>query len=354
VKTENLYNERRRERLFGVSLKFELGMMKDEVSASSFFFFYCIVSVETISDDIDMEQTFNTSSYLQHIAEELIRNFAFAGQATTPGLVGGAREKTTRHKLETLLPPMVGVGTGCIIDSYGNTSKQMDIVVYEKNICPIYSINDTPETTYFPCEGVIAVGEIKSTLNNKELEDIFAKVNSVKQLRRYAIPSKSQLSGEEIVSFRHYGTLGAWDCYKEEEFNQDEKRTDQIFCFAFCGELNVKPETLLETFTEELKKYPKNNSVNLISILNYGLVLFMNRQLNQVRYWYGDDTNSLYVTSKRENNFQFLINRLIEVIRSYRTTETSSFSNYINKSAGQILLDGTFKDLPNSSDNLKS
>ena len=37
IKTENLYNARRRERLFGVDLKVELGMMKDEVSASSFF-----------------------------------------------------------------------------------------------------------------------------------------------------------------------------------------------------------------------------------------------------------------------------------------------------------------------------
>ena len=39
IKTENLYNERRRERLFGTSLKNELEMMKDEVSASSFFIF---------------------------------------------------------------------------------------------------------------------------------------------------------------------------------------------------------------------------------------------------------------------------------------------------------------------------
>ncbi len=39
IKTENLYNVRRRERLFCISLKDELGMMKDEVSASSFLIF---------------------------------------------------------------------------------------------------------------------------------------------------------------------------------------------------------------------------------------------------------------------------------------------------------------------------
>lgn len=291
-----------------------------------------------------MEQSFNPNSYLHFIADELIRNFSYAGQATTPGLVGGAREKPTRQKLETLLPTMIGIGTGCIIDTFGNTSKQMDIVIYEKNICPIYSINDSPETTYFPCEGVIGVGEIKSTLNNKELEDIFEKINSVKSLKRYAVPSKNILD-EETVSFRHYGNLTSFAGTKDEEFNQNEKRTDQIFCFAFCGDLGVQPTTLLDKFEELKNKYPKQNLINLITILNYGQVLYMNRHLSQIRYWFGDDANCVYITSKRDNNFQFLINRILEVIRSYRTTEISSFSKYILPSAGEIYLDGVFKDL---------
>lgn len=292
-----------------------------------------------------MEQTFNINAFLDHLANELINNFTLAGQATTPGLVGSAREKTTRQKLETLLPPMVGVGAGCVIDSFGRTSKQMDIILFEKNLCPVFSINDNPDTTYYPCEGVIAVGEIKSTLNNAELEDIFAKTESVKSLRRFGVPSKGVLVPEETMSFRHYGNTGAFECTKEEEFNQDTKRTDQIFFFAFCGELGVQPQTLLDKFSELSKKYPKQNLINLISILNHGLLLYMNKSKKQIRYWNGDDTDSIYLTSKRTNNFQFLINRLIEVVRSYRTTETKAFSKYTATSEGQIYLDGTFKDL---------
>lgn len=292
-----------------------------------------------------MKQTFNINAFLEHLANELINNFTLAGQATTPGLVGSAREKTTRQKLETLLPPMVGFGTGCVIDSFGRTSKQMDIILFEKNLCPVFSINDNPDTTYYPCEGVIAVGEIKSTLNNAELEDIFAKTESVKSLRRFGVPSKGVLVPEETMSFRHYGNTGAFECTKEEEFNQDTKRTDQIFFFAFCGELGVQPQTLLDRFSELSKKYPKQNLINLISILNHGLLLYMNKSKKQIRYWNGDDTDSIYLTSKRTNNFQFLINRLIEVVRSYRTTETKAFSKYTATSEGQIYLDGTFKDL---------
>jgi hypothetical protein len=292
-----------------------------------------------------MEPTFNINTFLEHLANELISNFSLAGQATTPGLVGGAREKATRKKLETLLPPMVGVGTGCIIDSFGKTSKQMDIVLYEKHICPVFSINDNPETTYYPCEGVIAVGEIKSTLNNSELEDIFAKMNSVKVLTRLAIPSKGVLVPVPTVAFRHYGNTGAFECTKEEEFNQETKRTDQIFCFAFCGELGVQPQTLLDKFSELSKGYPKQNLPNLIAILNHGLLLYMNKNLKQIRYWFGDDADSVYLTSKRSNNFQFLINRLVEVVRSYRTTEMKVFSKYTAASEGSIYLNGTFKDL---------
>lgn len=292
-----------------------------------------------------MEHTFSVTTFLEHLANELIDNFSHAGQATTPGLVGSAREKATRQKLKTLLPPMVGVGTGCVIDSFGNTSKQMDIILFEENLCPVFSINDNPETTYYPCEGVIAVGEIKSTLTNKELKDIFAKTESVKALRRFAVPSRVNLVSEETISFRHYGNTGAFECTKEEEFSQDTKRTDQIFCFAFCGELGVKPQTLLNKFSELSKKYPKQNLVNLISILNHGLLLYMNRNQKQIRYWYGEDTDSIYLTSKRENNFQFLVNRLTEVARVHRTTELKAFSKYIATTGGEVYLNGTFKDL---------
>jgi len=93
------------------------------------------------------------------------------------------------------------------------------------------------------------------------------------------------------------------------------------------------------------KNYPRQNLINLISILNYGLVLYMNSDKKQIRYWYGDDADSIYITSKRDDNFQFLINRLTEVFRGYRTTETKAFSNYILSSAGHVYLDGLFRNL---------
>ena len=37
-----------------------------------------------------------------------------------------------------------------------------------------------------PCEGVFAIGEVKSTIGSKEVEDILEKIGSVRKLTRYA------------------------------------------------------------------------------------------------------------------------------------------------------------------------
>ena len=106
-----------------------------------------------------MDESFQPARYISDLAEELVMEFARGARATTPGLVGGAREVPVRKKLESLLPPTVSVGSGCIIDSYGHTSRQIDVVIYEKNICPCFYVNDSIDAGYYPCEGVIAVGE---------------------------------------------------------------------------------------------------------------------------------------------------------------------------------------------------
>jgi hypothetical protein len=78
------------------------------------------------------------------------------------GEKGGIRERRVADFLKSILPQCFGIGSGHIIDTQGNTSGQIDIVVYNAldGIClPIdehYSL--------FPCESVHAAIEVKSTL----------------------------------------------------------------------------------------------------------------------------------------------------------------------------------------------
>ena len=91
-----------------------------------------------------MQNSFDAVSYVIGVGRELVASFTTAGQATSPGQIGSAREAPTRKRLKHLLPNGVAVGSGCVIDSYGGTSRQMDVVLYEEQFCPVYSINDDP------------------------------------------------------------------------------------------------------------------------------------------------------------------------------------------------------------------
>ena len=134
-----------------------------------------------------LESTFDADGFVRRIGERLVEQFNDARAATSPATVGEAMEQPVKDQLEQVLPRGTGVGSGFAIDSYGGTSRQTDIVLYEKDICPIFSINGTPATTYYPCECVIAVGEVKSSLDGPSLKDAFKKVASVKRLQRHEV-----------------------------------------------------------------------------------------------------------------------------------------------------------------------
>ena len=99
-----------------------------------------------------MRNSFDAADFVKNIGNELVRAFETARTATTSELVGDAMETPVRERLEQVLPQGIGVGSGCVIDTQSNTSRQLDVVLYEKGICPVFCVNNSPETTYYPCE----------------------------------------------------------------------------------------------------------------------------------------------------------------------------------------------------------
>ena len=147
-----------------------------------------------------MGEQFSIDEYLRILGDELIAAFAQGGLAPSPGTKGASREKAVRDKLRQLLPSGIGVGTGFVIDSQGNVSLQQDIVLYEDGICPVFRLNESSDAAFYPCEGVFAVGEVKSTIGTKEAQDIIEKVASVRRLNRFALPDP------QGICFRPYGS----------------------------------------------------------------------------------------------------------------------------------------------------
>ena len=202
-----------------------------------------------------MSRTFDPNAFIRRIGERLVDEFKDAKAGTTLSTVGSAAEQPVRDQLEQVLPRghagALGVGEGFVIDSYGGTSRQQDVVVYERDICPVFSVNRTAQTTYYPCEGVIAVGEIKSRLDGDSLEDAFRKVASAKELRRYDVTDlmPHPTTGEPIPLKRKYLSPHGDSVLRLDE-GPEQKERAQIFGFVVAGESRLSRETLVGMFSE--------------------------------------------------------------------------------------------------------
>ncbi len=292
-----------------------------------------------------MEENFDPITYANLVGQELVSSFDKAGLGTTSVLVGSAREHSVRTKLEHILPTGIAVGSGCVIDSYGNTSRQIDVVLYEKNICPVYFINDAFETAYYPCEAVVAVGEIKSSLGSRELEDIFRKIESVKRLRRFSNESsKERVMYVLNVPYRRYGTTApvTHQILGDIDYDQAENPLDQIFGFALAGQLKLKVQTFCDKFVERARTMELNLTPNLIVTLDQGILCpatFPKEDEKGEIHISLQEATGIYQVDKGDENFRFLLSKIYDIYNHGRTVPVSAFGHYFD-SEGVLTLPG--------------
>ena len=300
-----------------------------------------------------MDHTFDVDQFIARIGKRLVDQFDEARAATSPSTVGAAMEQPVREQLEQILPRGIAVGSGFVIDSNGGTSRQIDVVLYEKDICPVFSINNTPETTYYPCEGVIAVGEIKGALDRQSLGDSFRKIASVKRLQRHVVhhPVPVPTTGELIVMDRQYGSLhdpSPLDMTRTKEQSQ----AVHILGFVLAGHLRLQSDTFCEAFREFTHQTSDMLSPNLVAILNGGLVTWGNITKERQREVKWSDQSKGYVLEERAGNqltwesswsarnascfsyseetdtFRTLIRWIFEIYRTGKTSDVRAFDRY--------------------------
>jgi len=265
-----------------------------------------------------MENKFNSVEYISELANDLVKDFAIAGKATTPLLVGTAKENAVKSKLQKIFPPLIDISSGCVIDSEGNTSKQTDIIIYEKDFCPIFSINDTSEASYFPCESVVAVGEIKSTMNYTELLDSLEKIKSVKMSKRFF----------NSPSTRQYGSKTIMYQTPESGFNQSKNPLDQIYGFILCEKFGLSSESIIERLDKTINISDSFVLPNLILSLHDGVISYFDKDKNMILDS-KHESSGLILFNYPESNFQFLLSRINFFIGFGRTTDTFPFEKYI-------------------------
>ena len=99
---------------------------------------------------------------------------------------GDASEKIWLELLQTYLPERYQVAKAFIVDSKGNFSEQIDIVVFDRQYSPF--IFNYEGEIIIPAESVYAVFEAKQTANANLVNYAQNKIVSVRNLHRTSLP----------------------------------------------------------------------------------------------------------------------------------------------------------------------
>lgn len=115
------------------------------------------------------------------VSAKLISDFNVSSMYEHQGNKGSFREGALRDFLASdRMPSKYGLGTGEIVSSHGEVSKQSDLIIFDRlnGIPLLYS--DTVQV--FPVESVYGVVEVKSKLSKEELLKALDNIKSVKML----------------------------------------------------------------------------------------------------------------------------------------------------------------------------
>ena len=171
-------------------------------------------------------------------ARKLRAEFAELTVVPHNALKGHEAEQIVRKFLDAHIPRRFAVGAGFILDSAGTISPQTDVIIYDAFNCPVYRASD--DASIFPSNNVVAVVEVKSALDGKELKDGWAKVSAIKSL------VKAKPPGGPVVS----QTGG--------------------FLFAFDSKLSLA--TLSEQYATLLRADGIGHHIDAICLLDKGIV----------------------------------------------------------------------------------
>ncbi len=108
-------------------------------------------------------------------------DFEATAQINHAGSKGASRENILRSFLaEGRLPAKYGLGSGEVVGRVRDTSKQCDVVVYDKlnGVTLLYD----ESSQVFPVDCVYGIIEVKSTLSKAELLDALEKIKTLKEM----------------------------------------------------------------------------------------------------------------------------------------------------------------------------
>ena len=103
-----------------------------------------------------------------------------------PGTKGDVSEREWVELLSTHLPQRYKADKAFVVDSDGNASDQMDVVIYDRHFTPLLYLQNNEQI--IPAESVYAAFEVKQTLSKEHISYASDKIASVRRLKRTSAP----------------------------------------------------------------------------------------------------------------------------------------------------------------------
>lgn len=127
--------------------------------------------------------TFNFRAAYEAKTDQLAAAMRGAKVVTGHGpTIGDASETGWRRMLTEFLPSRYQVNKAFVVDSHGNQSGQIDVVVHDRHFTPIFWEIDG--ALFVPAESVYAVFEVKQELSAANIDAAAKKAASVRKLHR--------------------------------------------------------------------------------------------------------------------------------------------------------------------------
>ncbi len=160
------------------------------------------------------------------------------------GSKGDALENAWIEWLQDYLPNRYSIAKAIVIDSNGDTSHQLDIVIYDNWFTPfIFNQNGFK---YIPAEGVYAAFEVKPNLSKEHIEYAGAKVESVRKLKR--------TSTKMINSGRVF----------------PPRDLTKIIGGILCSTSDIKGEKTISNHLSDLKEF---KSLDMLCVADFGSIM---------------------------------------------------------------------------------
>lgn len=193
------------------------------------------------------------SKLFKAISKKMKIDFETSADFKHNGNRGSFREDAVKKYLENgKLPENFGITSGEVISQYSQSSKQIDLIIYNKNSSIIFETSQS--TNIFPIESVLGIIEVKSKLSRKKLLEGLENIKSLKQIY-----------SPQLIQ-RNYGGVMKLGYYNTPPFG---------VIFAYSLEKNSL-NSLEQNLREWCQKNPPDVWPNLICILNEGIIKFRN------------------------------------------------------------------------------